>query len=78
MNDIYRLGWHMAQEGGMQWLRDEVVALCQRITPQQVEAGLQRLQECYQVVAAPRTGGVTIHGRWVEGVEGARPPKAFR
>lgn len=78
VNDIYRLTWDMVEAGGMQWLRDKVVALCERITPEQVEAGLQRLTECYKVVAAPRTGGVLINDRRVEGVEGGRPPKAFR
>jgi hypothetical protein len=62
----------------MQQLRDMVVARCEAITPQQIESGLKQLENCYKVVAAPRTGGVLINKHWVEGVEGGRPPKAFR
>lgn len=77
VNKIYRLGWDVVN-GGMQFLRDEVVALCQMITPEQIESGLKGLKECYQVVAAPLTGCVYINNTWVQGVEGGRPPKRFR
>jgi len=55
-----------------------VVASCERITPAQVEHGITALKQCYQVVAAPRGGGLHINGVWVPGVAGNRPPKRFR
>jgi hypothetical protein len=75
--DVYKLGWDVVH-GGMQLLRDEVAGLCRKITPQQVEDGIKGLVECYQVVAAERTGGVLINNTWVPGVQGNRPPKRFR
>lgn len=78
VNEIYKAGWEVVEREGMPWLRDKVVELCERITPEQVQSGLKKLKECYQVVAAPRDSGVYINGRWVEGVEGGRPPKGFR
>lgn len=77
INEIYRVGFAVL-DGGMQFLRNEVVRLCQRITPEQVAGGIQGLIDCYKVVAAPRTGGVMINRTWVPGVEGGRPPKRFR
>jgi hypothetical protein len=78
VNELYRQSWKPAANGDMQQLRDMVVARCEAITPQQIESGLKQLENCYKVVAAPRTGGVLINKHWVEGVEGGRPPKAFR
>lgn len=78
VNGLYRLSWEPARAGDMQQLRDMVVARCEAITPQQVESGLKQLEDCYKVVAAPRTGCVLINKHWVQGVEGGRPPKHFR
>lgn len=76
-NRLYRLGASL-KDTDMQVLMDMVVDLCTQITPAQVESQLQNLKDCYEVVAAPLTEGVTIKNTYVPGVKGGRPPKRFR
>lgn len=76
-NRLYRLGASLV-DTDMQVLMDMVVELCHQITPDKVTSQVQNLKDCYKVVAAPRTEGVTINDTYYAGVEGGRPPKRFR
>ena len=72
---VYQLGFENVTTAA---LRLFVMEYCMTITPQLIQADIQNLVKCYQVVRTPIGSSVLINNRSVDGVAGGWPPKHFR
>lgn len=77
---ISRVAWMgSSQEGRAEHVRQAVVKWCEdKLKPEHFHQSLQRLQDCYRVVAAPIHQQVQVGDRTVAGTGGDYPPKHFR
>jgi hypothetical protein len=71
VNRVYQLGFENVTTAA---LRLFVLEYCMTITPQLIQADIQNLVKCYQVVRAPIGSSVLINNRSVDGVAGGWPP----
>lgn len=75
VNRVYQLGFENVTTAA---LRLFVLEYCMTITPQLIQADIQNLVKCYQVVRTPIGSSLLINNRSVDGVAGGWPPKHFR
>lgn len=75
VNNVYQVGFANVNPA-MVW--SFVQNYCRTITPQIIQADIQNLVNCYQVVRTARGSCVVINGKNVDGVGGGWPPKKYR
>jgi hypothetical protein len=75
VNCVYQMGFANVNP---QLIWSFVQAYCRTINPQLIQADIQNLVDCYQVVRTPLGGSVIIRGKSVEGSGGGWPPKHYR
>lgn len=72
---IYRDGWGNVTQ---QHLRQYVLDYCKTITPELIKGEVERLKDCYRVVAAAEGSVVQVGQRQYVGTNGKFAPKPLR